>query len=89
SPTENIVPDALAEGGAKGKTGGGEPLDSSRDPPPQPKILSASIPGNNPKLTEEQQKEVDAHNAEFEKKHGKATVAEDDKVDKNFWSGGG
>lgn len=72
-----------------GRTGGGKPLDSSRDPPPQPKISNASVPGEKAKLTEEQQAEVDKHNEEFEKKHGKAEAAADDKVDKSFWSGQG
>lgn len=61
--------DRLAGEGAKGRTGGGEPLSSSENPPPQPKINSASIPGQGrDKLTKEQQEEVDRHNAEFEKK---------------------
>lgn len=61
--------DRLAGEGAKGRTGGGEPLSSSENAPPQPKINSASIPGQGrDKLTKEQQEEVDRHNAEFEKK---------------------
>lgn len=61
--------DRLAGDGAKGRTGGGEPLSSSENAPPQPKINSASIPGQGrDKLTKEQQEEVDRHNAEFEKK---------------------
>lgn len=75
---------------AKGRTGGGESLEASENPPPRPKIHNASVPGSGPnKLTKEQQEEVDQHNAEFEKKHDRASSAEDDKVDKNFWKGQG
>ncbi|KAK4173366.1 hypothetical protein QBC36DRAFT_245636 [Triangularia setosa] len=84
-----FVPDQLAQGGAKGRTGGGEPLESSHHPPAQPKISNASVPGNKPNLSKEQQAEVDAHNAEFDKKHGRAAKASDDKVNKSFWSGRG
>ena len=84
------IPDALANGDARGRTGGGEPLSSShQSAPPKPKISNASVPGENPKLTKEQQAEVDAHNRDFEKKHGKAEKAEDDKVNPKFWGGGG
>ncbi|CAN8103290.1 unnamed protein product [Discula destructiva] len=73
---------------AKGRTGGGEPLEASDNPPPRPKILNASVPGAGPnKLTKEQQEEVDRHNAEFEKRADRASSAEDDKVDKSFWKG--
>lgn len=65
----NPSTDRLAGDGAKGRTGGGKPLSSSENPPPQPKITNASIPGQGrDKLTKEQQEEVDRHNAEFEKK---------------------
>lgn len=65
----NPSTDRLAGDGAKGRTGGGKPLSSSENPPPQPKINNASIPGQGrDKLTKEQQEEVDRHNAEFEKK---------------------
>lgn len=75
---------------ARGRTGGGEPLDASANPPPQPKILNAAVPGAGPnKLTKEQQEEVDRHNAEFEKRADRASSAEDDKVDKSFWKGQG
>lgn len=86
----NPSTDRLAGDGAKGRTGGGEPLSSSENAPPRPKINSASIPGQGrDKLTKEQQEEVDRHNAEFEKKHDRASPAENDKVDKNFWKGAG
>lgn len=84
------IPDALASGDARGRTGGGEPLSSShQSAPAQPKISNASVAGDKPKLTKEQQAEVDEHNRDFEKKHGKAEKAEDDKVNPKFWGGGG
>ena len=85
NPIEGAVPDGLTGKGVQGRTGGGKPLESSHHPPPQPKISNASVPGSQPQLTKEQQKEVDAHNEEFERKHGKATPAADDKVDQKFW----
>lgn len=82
--------DGLANSDARGRTGGGEPLSSSHPSAlAQPKISNASVPGNKPKLTEEQQAEVDAHNRDFEKKHGMAERAADDKVNPKFWGGGG
>ncbi|KAK1625350.1 hypothetical protein BDP81DRAFT_452822 [Colletotrichum phormii] len=58
--------------------------DAKKTNPPQPKISNASVNGE--KLTEEQQREVDEHNRDFERKHDTAPSAEDDKVDKKFWS---
>ena len=89
SPTAGVIPDSLSEGDMRGRTGGGEPLESSHAPPAQPKISNASVPGSKPNLTKEQQAEVDQHNKEFEEKHGKAEPAGEDKVNKSFWSGGG
>ena len=89
SPTGGVVPDALAEGDARGRTGGGEPLDSSQSAPARPKIYNASVHGGTANLTKEQQEEVDKHNREFESKHGRAPQATGDKVDKSFWSGKG
>lgn len=87
---DNSNADGLAEGSAKGRTGGGEPLSSSSNPPPKPKITNASVPGEGTeKLTKEQQDEVDKHNADFEKKHDRASAASEDKVDKSFWKGHG
>lgn len=75
---------------AKGRTGGGDSLEASENPPPRPKIHNASVPGSGMnKLTKEQQEEVDRHNADFEKKHDRASAAEDDKVHKTFWKGQG
>jgi hypothetical protein len=79
--------DAVASGDAAGATGGGEPLSSSKNPPPQPKIHNAKIPGSGMKLSKEQQEEVDRHNEDFEKKHDRAAPAADDKVNKGFWGG--
>lgn len=88
--TDNSNADGLAGSSAKGRTGGGEPLSSSKNPPPRPKITNASVPGEGrDKLTKEQQEEVDRHNADFDKKHDRASAAGEDKVDKGFWSGNG
>lgn len=87
---ENPTEDRLAKGGAAGRTGGGEQLASSENPPPRPKVNNASVPGegkNN--LSKEQQEEVDEHNRDFDKKHDRASPAAEDKVDKGFWKGHG
>jgi hypothetical protein len=92
------VPDTDLEGGparepAKGRTGGGEPLDSSSpNAVPKPKVSNLSVPldksaGDN--LTQEQKQEVDEHNRDFERKHDRSQPAPKDKVDKKFWSGEG
>lgn len=78
--------DSLSDRDARGRTGGGKPLDSSDHAPAQPKIWNASAPGDREKLTEEQKADVDQHNKEFEEKHDRASPAEDDKVDKAFWT---
>ncbi|KAH8173645.1 hypothetical protein LIA77_07900 [Sarocladium implicatum] len=90
-PSDNpgAMPDGLSERPAKGATGGGDKLGSSAEgAPPKPKILSASVKGVNGQegMSEEQKSEVERHNKEFEEKHGRADPAEDDKVDKKFWS---
>lgn len=85
---DGAMPDALGKGSFKGRTAGGEPLDSSSDnAPPQPKISNMSVPGKDgsDKLTKEQKEEVDTHNKEFAEKHDTAEPAADDKVDKKFW----
>ncbi|ROW16982.1 hypothetical protein VPNG_01313 [Cytospora leucostoma] len=82
--------DQLAKGGARGRTGGGEPLSSSENAPPQPKINNASVPGQGKdNLSKEQQQEVDRHNKDFDEKHDRASAAGDDKVDSKFWKGTG
>ncbi|ROW03709.1 hypothetical protein VMCG_05380 [Cytospora schulzeri] len=87
---ENPTEDRLARGGAPGRTGGGEPLASSENAPPQPKVNNASVPGEGKNdLSKEQQKEVDEHNKDFENKHDRASPAAEDKVDKGFWKGHG
>jgi len=53
-------------------------------PAAQPKIHDNATPAAE---GEERQKEVDQHNKEFEQGHDRAAKAEDDKVDKKFWSG--
>jgi len=85
------VDDKLGEIDARGRTGGGKRLEKDTHPPPQPKISNLSVPGYDAKgsLTKEQQEEVDRHNTEFEKKHDRAASAAGDKVDKQFWTGGG
>lgn len=76
--------------GAKGRTGGGEPLSSSSENAvPKPKISNLSVPGadRSANLTKEQKEEVERHNKDFAAKHDHGNAAPDDKVDKKFWSG--
>lgn len=87
SSTKTKAKDGAKAGPTKGRTGGGEPLSSSENPPPRPKIFNSSVSfDGNAKLTKEQQEEVDRHNAEFEKKPDRASAAAKDKVDKEFWT---
>jgi hypothetical protein len=85
--TANVI-DGLANGEVKGRTGGGKPLNASRNAPPKPKITNQSVPNwkSAENLTEEQQREVDEHNRDFDAKHDHGNQAPDDKVDKKFWS---
>ena len=90
--TADVQPDTenILGGSAKGRTGGGEPLESSsRNAPPKPKVDNFSTPGadTNKELSEEQKREVEEHNRDFEEKHDKGTRAPEDKVDKKFWAG--
>lgn len=85
-PTDSVVPDELANGDLRGRTGGGKPLSTSQNPPKQPKVYSQGLPGGDAKLTKEQQAEVDKHNREFDSKHDRAQPADEDKVDPKFWS---
>lgn len=82
------MPDGLADKPVKGRTGGGEPLDSSsKNAAPKPKISNQSVPGANAgdSLTKEQREEVERHNREFAEKHDRGNSAAGDKVDKKFW----
>ncbi|KFH48716.1 hypothetical protein ACRE_004030 [Hapsidospora chrysogenum ATCC 11550] len=84
------VPDALGSASAMGRTGGGEPLESSSsNAPPKPKISNLSVPGTDARkeLSEEQKREVDEHNRDFERKHDRGQEAPGDEVDKKYWSG--
>lgn len=83
--------DAGNLGATRGRTGGGEPLESSVNPPPRPKVRNASVPLGKGKdaLSPEQQEEVDRHNADFDKRYDRAESAAEDKVDKDFWKGNG
>lgn len=87
SNNPGAMPDSLSDHDMRGSTGGGKPLESSQNAPKQPKVWNHSVSGSEPGkgLTEEQQREVDEHNADFEKKHDRASPAEDDRVDKSFW----
>jgi hypothetical protein len=87
SNNPGAMPDSLSDHDMRGSTGGGKPLESSQSAPKQPKVWNHSVSGSEPGkgLTEEQQREVDEHNADFEKKHDRASPAEDDRVDKSFW----
>ncbi|KAK2612797.1 hypothetical protein QQS21_001249 [Conoideocrella luteorostrata] len=61
--------------GTKGRTAGGKDLHSTAPGAPgKPKVSNFSTPGEpgeDKKLTKEQQREVDEHNREFEKTHGR------------------
>ncbi|KAI5921399.1 hypothetical protein F4810DRAFT_712653 [Camillea tinctor] len=81
SPTGGDVANAASRSGGealKGPQGKGKP---------SPKIHNQAIPGTTSGLTEEQKREVEEHNADFEKRHDRASPASDDKVDKKFWKG--
>ncbi|KAI2643539.1 hypothetical protein GGS21DRAFT_486060 [Xylaria nigripes] len=54
---------------------------------PQPKIHNEPVPGVRPGLTEDEKRDVERHNRDFEKTHGKAKLDPRDKVGKGFWSG--
>ncbi|KYK56074.1 hypothetical protein DCS_08040 [Drechmeria coniospora] len=89
SPINNTV---IGSGsGAKGKTGGGDPLGStSPGAPSRPKVFNSAVHLSDdlvPDLTEEQKREVDEHNSTFEKKHDRGMAAQDGKVDAKFWRG--
>lgn len=79
SPTGGAVP---------GSHKGGEALKGAQgEDAPKPKIFNQSVPGAKPGLSQEQKQEVEAHNADFDKRHDRAAPAAADKVNKNFWKG--
>ncbi|KAK4089388.1 hypothetical protein PCL_11786 [Purpureocillium lilacinum] len=90
-PMDDVV--AGDGSGARGRTGGGEPLSSSSpNAPPRPKVFNSSVAGGDglaDELTSEQKEEVRRHNEHFEKKHDRGMRAPDDKVDQKFWNGDG
>ncbi|KAJ6445115.1 secreted protein [Purpureocillium lavendulum] len=79
--------------GAKGRTGGGDPLSSSSpNAPSRPKVFNSSVAGGEglaDELTKEQKEEVRQHNEHFQNKHDRGMRAPDDKVDQKFWNGNG
>ncbi|KAI1635911.1 hypothetical protein F4809DRAFT_611811 [Biscogniauxia mediterranea] len=81
SPTGGDIANAASQNGGealKGPQGKGKP---------RPKIYNQAVPGTKSGLSEEQKREVEDHNASFEKRHDRASPAENDKVDKKFWQG--
>lgn len=79
SPTGGEVP---------GSHKGGEALKGAQgEGAPKPKVVNQSVPGAKPGLSKEQKQEVEAHNAEFDKRHDRAPPAAADKVNKSFWKG--
>ncbi|EQL03218.1 hypothetical protein G6O67_005532 [Ophiocordyceps sinensis] len=76
--------------GAKGRTGGGEPLSSTAPgAPAPPKVVNSRVPGVNldKELSEEQKQEVDEHNRHFSVKHDRGQSAPEYKADAKFWTG--
>ncbi|TVY83195.1 hypothetical protein LSUE1_G000855 [Lachnellula suecica] len=65
-----------------GSVGGGGGKSSSNGA--SPKIHDKSVPGGD--NSADKQAEVEQHNKEFEQRHDRAPKAENDKVDKKFWS---
>lgn len=81
SPTGGNIANAASQQGGealKGPQGKGTP---------SPKIHNQSIPGAKEGLSDEQKQEVERHNQDFEKRHDRASPAEQDKVDSKFWKG--
>lgn len=79
--------------GTKGRTAGGETLNSTAEGAPEkPKVFNFSTPGapgEDKNLSEEQKNEVDRHNREFEETHdGGDEGGAENKVDRKFWSAG-
>ncbi|KAI1076078.1 hypothetical protein F5B20DRAFT_340874 [Whalleya microplaca] len=81
SPTGGSIANTASQKGGealKGPQGAGAP---------RPKIHNQSVPGVREGLSEEQKAEVERHNAEFDKRHDRASASPGDKVDKKFWKG--
>ncbi|KAH6649122.1 hypothetical protein BKA67DRAFT_381686 [Truncatella angustata] len=73
-----------------GSVKGGEALKGPQgEGAPKPKIHNQSVSGVKSGLSEEQKREVEQHNADFEKRHDRAGAAGEDKVDQKFWQGNG
>lgn len=85
----NVMPDLLDERKATGRTGGGEPLNSSTNAPGKPKVSNLAVPMSEEGrgLNEEQKREVDKHNSDFVQKHDRSEPAPKDKVNKKYWTG--
>lgn len=87
----NPADDSLVGGGsgAKGRTGGGEPLSSTAPgAPAPPKVVNSRVPGVNleKELNKEQKREVEEHNRHFSVKHDRGHSAAEHKVDTKFWT---
>jgi len=83
TPTDSSTARAASQDGGealKGPQGKGSP---------SPKIHNQAMPAAKEGLSDEQKQEVERHNADFDKRHDRASPAEADKVDKKFWKGTG
>ncbi|KJZ80105.1 hypothetical protein HIM_00819 [Hirsutella minnesotensis 3608] len=88
--TSTLGRDLAGGTGAKGRTGGGEPLGSTAEGAPgPPKVSNANVPGVDlaKELTDEQKHEVEEHNRQFAKKHDRGHSAQEFRPDRKFWSG--
>ncbi|KAI1395927.1 hypothetical protein F4819DRAFT_476892 [Hypoxylon fuscum] len=81
SPTGGSIANTASQDGGEGLKG---PQGKGT---PSPKIHNQAIPGDKEGFSDEQKREVDRHNADFEKRHDRAATASDDLVDKKFWKG--
>ncbi|KAI1849449.1 hypothetical protein JX266_004944 [Neoarthrinium moseri] len=90
SPTGGEIKSQGGGEGSQASRNGGEALKGPQgDGAPKPKLYNQAMPGDKVKsgLSDEQKKEVEDHNADFEKRHDRASPASNDKVDKSFWKG--
>jgi hypothetical protein len=69
---------------AGGDVGGGGGESAPSQGGAKPKISDMKIPNEG---DADKQAEVEQHNKEFEQRYDRAPKAQDDKVDKKFWSG--